>query len=408
MLLVAGDDERVVVVHADASTIDIDPHSDEAKAVEHTAMFDWMTPYVVTASTWRDDYGMRTDLRLFGDDGTAVWTANVRGSTWWGARVSDTGEVVFQTGDPVLIRDGTVSALPGFAVLDRPTSTWVPVWQGLNPQHVGWISTDTLAYVESGIVGPEVRFDGEKFVGARSSGEGIHVEWARHGETASELFFPHTELTLGTVVAMRSNAGPFVLFMDEYEFTTMVLVDIEHMTADARLVDPPAGYVPVRCGWPTLAVDGTVLMPFSDGSRLQLFELPLGGKWRATMARPLSATLGGYASERSGSYLLQGIDDASPCFGDEPLAAIEGTLRGNSRQVFRPETGVHLELEELAPTAFAVLGAEGRCAALVSADDSILVADMELGAHEMVAAPTTSGVALAGQANGGWSFELGH
>jgi hypothetical protein len=408
VLLVAGDDDRVVVVHADSSTTEIEPHSYEAQVGEHTAMLDAAGPYVVTASGWRDDSGVvMTDIRLFHHDGELLWTVSLSGTSQFGPRVSEGGEVVFPASSgAMLIRDGNVTALPGFEAFGRAAPPWLPGVQDGDPKSVGWIRTDTLAYVPSGVTGPDVVFDGEKFVGASWGEDGVRVQWAAPGEQVVELFFAHAETTDSPYGGMHSTAWPFVLLMDEYEFTTIVRVDLEQETAEMRPLDPPTGYAPAPCGWPTILADGTVLMPFSDGSRLQLFELPLAGEWRVTTAQPLSGTRGARGIARGGTYVFGSIESANPCDTDEPLAEIEGTLRGNSMQVFRPDSGAHLEFEQLLSPASALLMADGSCAALVAPEYPAIIADMELGTYAIVDAPTTSGVVLAGQPTDGRSFSL--
>lgn len=373
-LLVTRDDERVVIVRADGSTIDLDVHPPDASADSRYAGFALSPAGIATSTSFRS---VSSDTRmvaasLFGLDGTRAWAMQ------WEQEFGDITTMISPTGDVAIsllagmvsVRGDEVQTYATLVPLAAPIAGFVPASRRHDGDVIeyGWVDLEARSFVPASMRSSYAEAYDGRLVGVYD-GTGPRLEVSSPGEAAREIRFESDEM-----LSLRNVDGRFALLADTYAFTTVGIVDLDSGELVVEPLVPPEGLHTMACGWPSLDADD-LLIPLSDGETLSLWRRTIDGEWTAMPLLALSGVPGGRARAFGGTYFYTSIESAHACGDDDVLPDREGTLVGPSSQIARPESGVSFAWSDEATAPWVLSTHDGRCAARQT-DDGLMVLDM--------------------------------
>ena len=389
-LLVAGDSDRVVILRADGSTIELATHAPGLADAERWVSFTATGGGVVTLSeAWSAGTVLRR-VTAFDFDGQATWVRDWEGGNGFdsAAFASPDGETIFFGFDYVLhvVRQDQVREYPDLSVMASPTGTQLPVIQTSDGDHtgVGWLDMDTGELELVPITGVVQAHRGQ-LIGINCS-EPRHVQLGDPDGSVTTIALPSE----GPCTDRLLLQDDWAILLDNYSFESIVRVELSTGAAWTEALDPPAGLASFPCGWGSASTDGDLLLPVTDGATISAMRRSPDGGWTPLEATPLSGAVGGAVVSRGGSYGYWSFRRANPCSDEEFFAPVEGTVQGNSLQLVRPSSGTHLSWQEQPTFAYPHLGFEGRCAAWEQSDGRLIVVDMDRGSTRTLRVPTES------------------
>lgn len=374
-LLVTHDDDRVVIVRADGSTIDLDVHPPGSRIGSRYADFALSPAGIATSTSFFNESSDTSVVgaSMFGLDGTRRWAMQWERDFGATTMISPTGDVTIAfTGGMVTVRGDEVQTYATLTPLAAPIAGFVPVSRDLGDViGYGWVDLDARSFTAVSMMSTHAEVRDGRLVGMYE-GIGRRIEVSSPGEAVREIRFEGDEL-----LSLRGVDGRVGLLTDEYAFTTIGFVDLDTGAVVVEPLAPPDGLRTTACGWPALA-EGDVLFPLTDGETLSLWRRTVDGEWTAIPVVPLSGVPGGRARTFGGTYVYTSITSANPCGDEDVLPNIDGTLVGESLQIARPESDISFAWSELSHGGALALTDDGRCVARQT-DDGLMVFDMVNG-----------------------------
>lgn len=391
-VLVASNEDRVVIVRADGSTLDLDAHPPEAPFGQRHVSFAVSPAGIVTTSDWYDD----TDgfaASMFELDGTRRWAMQWEGLesvAYNEPMVSATGDVamVVEQGT-IFVRGDEARTYEGLAMFTAPRDGLVAASSyGGDVSGRGWFDLDAETFTEVSMIGDVEAHDGRLV--SHYAGVGQRVQISAPGEALREL-----RVDADRTLDHRRLAGSRMMLTDGPVPQVAAHIDLDAGTVSIAPLDPPDGFHTLDCGWISLMESGDALIPISDGNAISLYRMTPDGEWSPTPTMPVSGVPGAYGRLVEGTYWFGSITNSN-C-GD-PLPEHDGTVVGRSLQLVRPESGVSFVREDIVVNSFVTTTKDGRCAAWRTAPDRLLFIDMVTGDEQEIEVPEDDGH------NGGYAF----
>jgi hypothetical protein len=389
-VLVANNAERVVIVRADGSTLDLDAHPRAAPFGQRYAEFGVSAAGIVTTSR---SYG-EPDVfaaSMFDLDGTSRWSMQWEGVDNVGRpMVSATGDValVVEQGT-ILVRGDDVRTYEGLGMFTAPQGGVVAasIVEG-DVVRVGWFDLDAETFTEVSMLGDVEAHEGRLV--SHYAGVGQRVQISAPGEALREV-----RVDADRTLDHRRLAGSRMMLTDGPVPEVAAHIDLDAGTVSIAPLDPPDGFHTLDCGWISLMESGDALIPISDGNAISLYRMTPDGEWSPTPTMPVSGVPGAYGRLVEGTYWFGSITNSN-C-GDS-LPEQDGTVVGESLQLVRPESGVSFVREDIVVNSFVTTTKDGRCAAWRTAPDRLLFIDMVTGDEQEIEVPEDDGH------NGGYAF----
>jgi hypothetical protein len=394
VLLVTGDDHRVLLVHADASLTELDVRGSAPAELPVWVDFRVSSGAVVTTSRWSTEAGQHVTVRAFTlHDGELLWIAAWEIQEYGNPSIHVSSDGTVALGfyrDLVTLQDGERTEHGNFKPLGPPEESRLPVarFVGDTAGRTGWIDLADNSFIETPIFGT-VSFHDGAIVGV----DCVHGEsTVRVQVSSSETSLSELPLELATTEfpaycpAPRGFSGGKMLLSDAWSFQTIGRVDLAEMQGTLRPLDSPPGLTPLPCGWAGIEDTMDVLVPLSDGEKIVLLRSSPEGKWEPTDTIPLSGARGAHAHAFAGSFAYVDVS-RGPCGADAEHPRVPGTLHGHSLQLVRSKSGVNLAWEGLGQRVYAAFASGGVCAAWAPSDERLVVVDLERGEERTVSVP---------------------